>query len=144
MFRTVFPSIIRSWKLRIRQQAYVKQLLLPAATGRQRHGCIIPQAVTLSLVLLKMGKMIARNMLSWLELLINRYCCVHLVVYIILSMMHGQANIRFAKTIFFFTCLDLQGSSSGIKYIIQSDILKQVAFDKGKCFCFCNKSSSFD
>jgi len=27
-----------------------------------------------SLVLLKMGKITARNMLSWLELLINRYC----------------------------------------------------------------------
>jgi len=28
MFRTVFPSIIRSSKLHIRQQTYVKQLLL--------------------------------------------------------------------------------------------------------------------
>jgi len=27
-------------------------------------------------VLLKMGKIIARNMLSWLELLISRYCCI--------------------------------------------------------------------
>jgi hypothetical protein len=34
MFRTVFPCIIRSSKLRIGQQAYVKQiLLLPAASG---------------------------------------------------------------------------------------------------------------
>ena len=41
-----------------------------------RINCIIPQAVTHNLVLLKMGKMIARNMLSWLELLINRYCCL--------------------------------------------------------------------
>jgi len=29
-----------------------------------------------SLVLLRMGETIARNMLSWLELLINRYCCI--------------------------------------------------------------------
>jgi hypothetical protein len=29
-----------------------------------------------SLVLLKMGEIIAWNMLSWLELLINRYCCI--------------------------------------------------------------------
>ena len=35
-----------------------------------------------SLVLLKMGEIIARNMLSWLKLLINRYCCIYLVVYI--------------------------------------------------------------
>jgi len=46
------------------------------ATGRQHRGCIIPQAVTHSLVLLKMGIIIARNMLSWLELLISRYCCI--------------------------------------------------------------------
>ena len=32
--------------------------------GRQHPGCIIPQAVTHSLVLLKMGVIIARNMLS--------------------------------------------------------------------------------
>ena len=36
-----------------------------------------------SLLLLKMDEIIARNTLSWLELLINRYCCVELVVYII-------------------------------------------------------------
>jgi len=29
-----------------------------------------------SLVLLKMDDIIAQHMLSWLELLINRYCCV--------------------------------------------------------------------
>jgi hypothetical protein len=34
------------------------------ATGRQQRGCIIPQAVTHSLVLLKMGGINARNMLS--------------------------------------------------------------------------------
>jgi len=50
--------------------------MLPA-TGRQHcGGCIIPQAVTHSLVLLKMGGIIARNMLSWLELLINHYYCI--------------------------------------------------------------------
>ena len=31
-----------------------------------------------------MGEVIARNMLSWLELLINCYCCILLVVYIII------------------------------------------------------------
>jgi len=35
-----------------------------------------------SLVLLRMGEIIARNMLNSLKLLINRYCCVYLVVYI--------------------------------------------------------------
>ena len=43
--------------------------MLPAC-GRQHRRYIIPQAVTHSLVLLKMGKIIARNMLSWLELLL--------------------------------------------------------------------------
>ena len=37
--------------------------MLPAG-GQQHRGCIIPQAVTHSLVFLKMGKIIARNMLS--------------------------------------------------------------------------------
>ena len=36
----------------------------------------IPEAVTQSLVFLKMSKIIARNMLDWLELLISRYCCI--------------------------------------------------------------------
>jgi len=49
--------------------------MLPA-TARQHRECIIPQAVTHSPVLLKRGKIIARNMLSWLELLISRYCCI--------------------------------------------------------------------
>ena len=40
------------------------------------RGCIVPQAVTHSIVFLKMGEIIARNMSSWLELLINRYCCI--------------------------------------------------------------------
>ena len=46
------------------------------ATGRQHRGCIIPQAVAHSLVLLKTGGIKARKVLSWLELLINRYCCI--------------------------------------------------------------------
>ena len=54
---------------------YNAPTMLPAV-GRQHRGCIIPQAVTHSLVFLKMGKIISRNMLSWLELLISRYCCI--------------------------------------------------------------------
>jgi len=34
------------------------------ATGQELRGCIIPQTVTHSLVLLKIGVIIARNMLS--------------------------------------------------------------------------------
>jgi len=54
---------------------YNAPTMLPA-TGRQHRGYIIPQTVTHSLVILKMGKIICRNMLSWLELLISRYCCI--------------------------------------------------------------------
>jgi len=64
--------------------------MLPAG-GRQHRGCFIPQSVTHSLVFLKMSKIIARNMLSWLELLISRYCWLSTLF---ISMMHGQANIR--------------------------------------------------
>ena len=59
-----------------------KEKLRFQATSQQHRGCIIPQAVTHSLALLKIGKIIARHMLSWLELLINRYCCIYLVLYI--------------------------------------------------------------
>ena len=41
-----------------------KKHRLATATGRQHRGCVIPQAVTHSLVLLEMGKIISRNMLS--------------------------------------------------------------------------------
>jgi hypothetical protein len=44
--------------------------------GRQHRGCITPQTLTHSLVLLKTGKITAQNMLIWLELLICRYCCI--------------------------------------------------------------------
>ena len=53
------------------------------ATGWKLRWCIIAQAVTPSLVLLKMDEIIARNMLSWLELLICCYFCIYLVIYII-------------------------------------------------------------
>jgi len=54
---------------------YNAPMMLPA-TGRQHRGCIIPHAVTHSLVFLKMGKIIAWNMWSWLESLISRYSCI--------------------------------------------------------------------
>ena len=42
----------------------LSRIMLPAEGRQHRGGCIIPQAVTHSLVLLKMGKIISRNMLS--------------------------------------------------------------------------------
>ena len=42
---------------------YNAPTMLPAG-GRQHRGCITPQTVTHSLVLLKMGKIIAGNVLS--------------------------------------------------------------------------------
>ena len=77
MFRTVSTSIIRSLRLYIQHQVYVMHVLwllaskqpqnmydMLSVTGRQHRACIIPQTVTHSLVLLKMGKIISRNMLS--------------------------------------------------------------------------------
>ena len=43
---------------------YVVKSKHDVAGSRKHRGCIIPQAVTHSLVLLKMDKIIARNMLS--------------------------------------------------------------------------------
>jgi len=44
----------------------VLQFHLIQVTIRQHRRCIIPQAVTHSLVFLRMSEIIARNMLSWL------------------------------------------------------------------------------
>ena len=90
MFRTMITPIFRSTRLRVtacgimhprccRPVAWKRRhwlCLRFQATARQHRGCIIPQAVTHSLVLLRMGKIIARNMLSWLELLRSWYCCI--------------------------------------------------------------------
>ena len=67
MFREIILPIVRS------------TILCVTACGIMHPRCCRPQAVTHSLVLLKMGKIIARNMSSWLKLLISRYCCVWLV-----------------------------------------------------------------
>ena len=64
------------------------------ATGQQHLGCIIPQAVTHSLVLLKMGGIKFRNVLSWLELLTKCYCCIYLVFISFISMMYSQTSIK--------------------------------------------------
>ena len=67
-----------------------------------------------SLVLLRMGEIIAPNMLSWLKLLINRYCCILLVVYVIVSMMHGHTNIKFTCSQFTVDiCLVATGTTDG-------------------------------
>ena len=73
------------------------------ATVRQHLECIIPQAVTHSLVLLKMGGIVNRNILSWLESLINRYCCIEFVVCIIYindarSSKHKNGKIPYSQT----------------------------------------------
>ena len=54
------------------------QFLRFQATGRQHRGCIIPQAVTHGLVLLKMGRIIARKHVE-LNGIINKPLLLHLV-----------------------------------------------------------------
>jgi hypothetical protein len=60
--------------LTFRHGAFLPTMLL--ATSQQHRQCIIPQNLTHSLVLPKLGKIISWNMLSWLELLISHYCCI--------------------------------------------------------------------
>ena len=83
MFRAIILPIFRSTRLCVTACGIMHPQCFRSATGLQHRGCLIPQAVTHSLLLLKMGKIISWNMLSWLELLINRYFCILLVVYII-------------------------------------------------------------
>jgi len=76
MFRAVILPIFRSTRLCVTACGIMHLRCCWPVAGRQHRECIIPQTVTRSLVLLKMGKIIARNMLSSLELLISRYCCI--------------------------------------------------------------------
>jgi len=49
-----------------------------------------------SLVLLRMSETIARNLLSWLKLLIKLLFCISLAFYVIVSVMHSHTNIKYA------------------------------------------------
>ena len=62
MFRAIILPIFRSTRM-FYSLWYSAPTMLPVG-GRQHLGRIIPQAVTHSLVLLKMGGINARNMLS--------------------------------------------------------------------------------
>ena len=87
MFQAIILPIFRSTRLCVYSLWYKAPTMLLVgsleaeflrfqATGRQRLGCVIPQVVTHSIALLKMGEIVAQNMLSWMELLINRYYCI--------------------------------------------------------------------
>ena len=71
-------------------------------------------------------------MLSWLELLINRYCCILLVVYIIVSMMHGHTNIKW-KIFTIFVAHDFTNISSSWCWLacrVLSDVYGNCEFIK--------------
>ena len=114
MFREIILPIFRSTRLCVTACGIMHPRCCRLVAGRQHRGFIIPQAVTHSLVLLKMDRIIARNMLSWLDLLISRYFCIWLVVYII------YIN-------------DARSSKYHImKYICWSNILKNVLWRAAK------------
>jgi hypothetical protein len=73
MFRAIILLIFRSTRLCVTACGILQTL-----AGRQHRGCIIPQAVTHSLVLLKMDKIIARNDVE-LTGIINKPLLLHLV-----------------------------------------------------------------
>ena len=92
MFRTVPLSIIRRFSLNTQQwyMSYMNEVFhLIHVTSQQHRRCVIPQAVN-SLVLLRMGQTISRNVSSWLTLLMNCHCCIWLVVYIIITITIGR------------------------------------------------------
>jgi len=61
MFRSKISPILRTTRLCLQ---LVFQLHLILVTSRHHRRCIIPQAVNTVLVLLRMGEIIARNILS--------------------------------------------------------------------------------
>ena len=53
-------------------------------------------------VLLRMGEFVSRNMLGWIKKINKRKsCCILLVVYIVVLIMHGHTNIEFKGKNFF-------------------------------------------
>ena len=64
MFWEIILLIFSSTRLCVTACGIMHTRCCRRATGRQHRVCIIPQAVTHSLVFLKMGKIIVRNMLS--------------------------------------------------------------------------------
>ena len=96
---------IIAWNMLSWLELTPEEFLRFRATGRQHRGCIIPQAATHSLLLLKMGEIIARNMLSWLELLINRYCCIWLVVYIVYTNDARSSIYQISRLTFTMHCI---------------------------------------
>jgi len=63
MFRTVFPSIIRSSRLYIQQQAFVRQILLSASKQADSSICLTCACCCMySLELLMMDGKTVRNM----------------------------------------------------------------------------------
>jgi len=83
-----------------------------------------------SLLLLRMGEFIARNMLSWWKSSINCYCFIYLVVYFIVSVMHGHTNMRRDLPITFsvFVLLD---SNSAKNYSLILEYLMPIWNIKG-------------
>jgi len=81
MFRTVSPSIFRSSRLYIQQQAFVKQMPVAVCTVLNCWWwttMLYTTSCKHSPALLRMDEIIIRNMLSWLKLLI-KLLLLHLV-----------------------------------------------------------------
>ena len=108
MFRRMISPIFRSTRLSVTASWYNATITMPAGSldvvplhpGYRPATSWLHYATSYkhSLVLLRMGEIIARNMLSWLELLINRYCCIWLVVYIITIQTLGHSACFCSQT----------------------------------------------
>jgi hypothetical protein len=99
MFREIILPIFRSTRLCVTACGLMHPWCCRPVAGRQLRGCIIPQAVTHNLVLLKMGKIIARNRLNWLELLISRAGRQHRGCIIPQTVTHSLALLKTGKII---------------------------------------------
>jgi len=75
MFRAIILPIFKNTRLCVTARGIMHPRCCRLPTGNIA-GALYHKLVTHSLVLLKMGKITARNMLSWSELLISRYCCI--------------------------------------------------------------------
>ena len=88
---------------------YNAPTMLPAGNGRQHRWCIIPQAVTHSLVLLKMGKIIAPKHVELtgiinMQLLLLLVGCLYYLCFIIFFGLSKQSQfIPLQNVVYFIT-----------------------------------------
>ena len=119
MIRATNSPILRStfW-------LYIQHLVqcTDTAAHRQQCRCIVPKAVYSQKELLRMGEFVARNIWSWFKKTNKRKsCCISLVAYIVVLVMHGHTNINFDLNVSNHANMQIEGQSWPPNYAVMQE-----------------------